>query len=73
MSTGRYIFRGWVQQGRRAASRALADGGVSPVKAYGRFIAGQLYQSTGVVWQSYQGGTTAADVYQSQVRAGQIQ
>ena len=31
MSTGRYILRGWSQQGRRAASYALANSGAAPV------------------------------------------
>ena len=31
MSSGRYSFRGWVQQGRRAASYALANSGAAPV------------------------------------------
>jgi len=30
MSTGRFIFRGFAQQGWRAAGRALADSGVTP-------------------------------------------
>ena len=31
MSTGRHIFRGFSQQGRRAASYALANSGAAPV------------------------------------------
>ena len=31
MSSGRYIFRGFVQQGRRAAGYALANAGAAPV------------------------------------------
>ena len=30
MSSGRFAFRGYAQQGRRAAGRALADSGVAP-------------------------------------------
>lgn len=73
MTTGRYIFRGFAQQGWRAASRALADLGVSPVKAYGRFIAGQVYQSDARAWQEYQGGVKVGQSYQSHITAGQMQ
>jgi len=31
MSTGRFIFRGFAQQGWRAAGRALANGGAGPI------------------------------------------
>ena len=31
MSTGRYIMRGFANQGYRAASRALANGGAGPI------------------------------------------
>jgi hypothetical protein len=33
MSSGRYIFRGYAQQGWRAASYALANSGAAPVPA----------------------------------------
>ena len=73
MSTGRFILRGWASQGYRAAGRALADSGQVPSTRFGRFIAGEIYQSGVRIGGVYQSGITRAAVYQSSIIQGQVQ
>lgn len=73
MSTGRFIMRGWSSQGYRAAGRALADQGVAPVTRFGRFVAGDVYQSGVRAGGVYQSGVQRGGVYQSGITQGQIQ
>jgi hypothetical protein len=72
MSTGRYILRGYASQGWRAAGRALADLGVTPATRFGRFAAGELYQSGIRAGQAYQSGLRVSAVYQSGILQGQV-
>jgi len=73
MSTGRYVMRGRVFQPRVFAGWALANGGVIPATRYGRFVAGEVYQSNTRAGQAYQSGVALASVYQSTIAAGQVQ
>ncbi len=73
MSTGRYSMRGWASQGHRAAGRALADSGVTPATRFGRFVAGDVYQSAVRAGGVYESGVQRGGVYQSGVMQGQIQ
>ena len=73
MSTGRFIMRGWASQGYRAAGRALANGGVTPATRFGRFVAGDVYQSGVRSGDVYQSGVVRSAVYQSGVTQGQVQ
>jgi len=73
MSTGRFIMRGFASQGHRAAGRALADQGVAPATRFGRFVAGDLYQSGVRSGEVYQSGVVRSAVYQSGVTQGQVQ
>ena len=73
MSTGRFSMRGFASQGHRAAGRALADQGVAPATRFGRFVAGDVYQSGVRAGGIYQSGVQRGGVYQSSITQGQIQ
>ncbi len=73
MSTGRFTMRGFASQGYRAAGRALADQGVTPVTRFARFVAGDVYQSGVRSGDVYQSGVVTSAVYQSGVTQGQVQ
>ena len=73
MSVGRLIMRGRVFQPRAFAGWALANSGVIPATRYGRFVAGEVYQSNTRAGQAHQSGVMVASVYQSTITAGQIQ
>ena len=73
MSSGRYSMRGWASQGWRAAGKALADSGVTPATRFGRFVAGDVYQSGVRSGDVYQSGVVRSAVYQSGVTQGQVQ
>ena len=66
-------MRGYASQGWRAAGRALADSGISPVKAYGRFVAGEIYRPGMVAGVVYRGGVVAGQAYQGGIVQGQVQ
>ena len=73
MSSGRWSMRGRASQGYKAAGRALADQGVAPATRFGRFVAGDVYQSGVRSGDVYQSGVVRSAVYQSGVTQGQVQ
>ena len=73
MSSGRWSMRGRASQGYRAAGRALANGGVTPATRFGRFLAGDVYQSGVRAGGVYQSGVQRGGVYQSGITQGQMQ